>query len=103
MDTALVIVLSGVTLMMAFLAVVILTGHGDGLIAGYNTTKEEKREQYNMKRLRAVVAGLISFTMIFVWCVALIDNMMVTLLGLLVLIAANIAGIYIANSWCKKK
>ena len=66
MDTALVIVLSGVTLMMAFLAVVILTGHGDGLIAGYNTTKEEKREQYNMKRLRAVVAGLISFTMAFV-------------------------------------
>ena len=89
--------------MMAFLAVVILTGHGDGLIAGYNTTKEEKREQYNMKRLRAVVAGLILFTMAFVWCVALIDNKMVTLLGLLVLIAANIAGIYIANSWCKKK
>ena len=89
--------------MMVFLAVVILTGHGDGLIAGYNTAKKEKREQYNMKRLRAVVAGLILFTMVFVWCVALIDNKMVTLLGLLVLIAANIAGIYIANSWCKKK
>ncbi len=52
--------------MMVFLAVVILTGHGDGLIAGYNTAKKEKREQYNMKRLRAVVAGLISFTMAFV-------------------------------------
>ena len=103
MDTALIIVLSGVTLMMVFLAVVILTGHGDGLIAGYNTAKKEKREQYNMKRLRAVVAGLILFTMVFVWCVALIDNKMATLLGLLVLIAANIAGIYIANSWCKKK
>ena len=89
--------------MMVFLAVVILTGHGDGLIAGYNTAKKEKREQYNMKRLRAVVAGLILFTMVFVWCVALIDNKMATLLGLLVLIAANIAGIYIANSWCKKK
>lgn len=103
MDTALVIVLSGVTLMMVFLAAVILTGHGDGLIAGYNTAKKEKREQYNMKRLRAVVAGLILFTMAFVWCVALIDNKMVTLLGLLVLIAANIAGIYLANSWCKKQ
>lgn len=88
--------------MMVFLAVVILTGHGDGLIAGYNTAKKEKREQYNMKRLRAVVAGLILFTMAFVWCVALIDNKMVTWLGLLVLIAANIAGIYLANSWCKK-
>ena len=103
MDTALIFVLSGVTLMMIFLAVVILAGHGDGLIAGYNTAKEEKREQYNMKRLRAVVAGLISFTMAFVWCVALIDNMMVTLLGLLVLLVAYIASIHIANSWCKKK
>ena len=104
MDIALIfIVLSGVTLMMVFLAVVILTGHGDGLIAGYNTAKKEKREQYNMKRLRAVVAGLILFTMIFVWCVALIDNMMVTLLGLIILLVAYIASIYIANSWCKKK
>lgn len=103
MDTASVIVLSGVTLMMVFLAVVILTGHGDGLIAGYNTAKKEKREQYNMKWLRAVVAGLVLLTVAFVWCVALIDNMLVTLLGLLVLIAGYVAGIYIASSWCRKK
>lgn len=103
MDTASVIVLLGVTLMMVFLAVVILTGHGDGLIAGYNTAKKEKREQYDKKRLRAVVAGLVLLTVTFVWCVALIDNMMVTLLGLLVLIAGYVAGIYIASSWCKKK
>ena len=102
MDTALIIVLSAVTLLMVLLAVAILTGHGDGLIAGYNTAKKEEREQYNMKRLRAVVAGLILFTMAFVWFAALIDDSVVTLLGLLVLIAANIAGIYIANSWCKK-
>ena len=56
-----------------------------------------------MKRLRAVVASLLLLTMAFVWCVALIDNMVVTLIGLLVLIVCFVAGIYIANSWCKKK
>ncbi len=103
MDSVLIIVLSLVTLLMVLLAIVILTGNGDGLIAGYNTAKEEERKQFNMKRLRAVVAGLLLLTMAFVWCVALIDNMVVTLIGLLVLIVCNVAGIYIANRWCKKK
>lgn len=103
MDTALIIVLSVITLLMALLAVVILTGHGDGLIAGYNTAKKEEREQYNMKRLRAVVAALILFTMAFVWFAALIDDSVVILLGgLPVLLIGTVAGIIIANTWCKK-
>ena len=103
MDTALIIVLSVVTLMMVLLAVVILTGHGDGLIAGYNTAKKEEREQYNMKRLRAVVAAMMLFTMAFVWFSALIDDRVVTLLvGLPVLLIGTVAGIIIANTWCKK-
>jgi len=103
MDSVLIIVLSLVTLLMVLLAIVILTGNGDGLIAGYNTAKEEERKQFNMKRLRAVVASLLLLTIAFVWCVALIDNMVVTMIGLLVLIVCFVAGIYIANSWCKKK
>ena len=101
MDTALIIVLSVVTLMMVLLAVVILTGHGDGLIAGYNTAKKEEREQYNMKRLRAVVAAMMLFTMAFVWFSALIDDRVVTLL-VGVLLIGTVAGIIIANTWCKK-
>lgn len=88
--------------MMVLLAVAILTGQGDGLIAGYNTVKEEERNQFNMKRLRAVVAAMVLFTMAYVWIVALIDSTATTLWGLLVLFVVNVAGIRIANTWCKK-
>lgn len=89
---------------MVMLAAVILTGYGDGLIAGYNTAKEEERKQFNMKRLRAVVAALILFTMAFVWYAALIDDSVAILLGgLPVLIFGYVAGIIIANTWCKNK
>ena len=89
---------------MVLLAAVILAGYGDGLIAGYNTAKEEERKQFNMKRLRAVVAALILFTMAFVWYAALIDDSVAILLGgLPVLIFGYVAGIIIANTWCKNK
>ena len=104
MYTALIFVLSAISLLMIVLAVVIMTGKGDGLIAGYNTAREEKREQYNIKQLRAVVAVLILFTLAFVWFVALIDDSAVTMLvGLPVLFFVYLAGIIITNRSRKKK
>ncbi len=104
MDTALVFILSAVSLMMIILAIVILTGKGDGLIAGYNTAREEERNRFNTKRLRAVVAAMILFTLAFVWLVSLIDSTVVIFLVCLpVLFGFYILGIVIANKWCKKK
>ena len=104
MDTVQIIILSVISLMLVLLAVVILTGKGDGFIVGYNTVKEEERKQFNMKRLRAVVAVMILFTVAFVWFAALIDDTVGILLGvLLVLLIGYFAGIVIANTWCKKK
>ena len=104
MDTVQIIILTVISLMLVLLAVVILTGKGDGFIAGYNTVKEEERKQFNMKRLRAVVAVMILFTVAFVWFAALIDDTVGILLGVLpVLLIGYFAGIVIANTWCKKK
>lgn len=104
MDTVQIIIFSVISLMLVLLAVVILTGKGDGFIAGYNTAKEEERKQFNMKRLRAVVAVMILFTVAFVWFAALIDDTVGILLGVLpVLLIGYFAGIVIANTWCKKK
>ena len=103
MDTIEIIMLSTVTLLMVVLAVVILSGHGDGLIAGYNTAKDEERKQFNMKRLRAVVAAMILFTTAFIWFAVLIgDSAVISLAGLPVLLIGTVAGIIIANTWCKK-
>ena len=103
MDTVQIITLSVFTL-LALLAVAILIGWGDRRIAGCNTAKEEERQQFHMKRLRAVVAAMILFYTAFFWFVELIDDSMVILLvGLPVLIVGLIAGIIIINTWCKKK
>ena len=104
MDTVQIIIFSLISFMLVLLAVVILTGKGDGFIAGYNTAKEGERKQFNMKRLRAVVAVMILFTVALVWFAALIDDTVAILLGVLpVLLIGYFAGIVIATTWCKKK
>lgn len=104
MDTALIVILLMATLQLVLLAVAILTGWGDGLIAGYNTAKEEERQQYNIKRLRAVVATILLFTVVFIWCVPLIGEKLVFyLVALPVFFVVLIGCIILANTWCKKK
>lgn len=104
MDTALIFILSAISLIMIILAIVILTGKGDGLIAGYNTAREEERNRFNTKRLRAVTAAMILFTLAFVWLVALIDSPVVIFLVCLpVLFGFYIVCIVITDKWCKKK
>ena len=36
---------------LAFMSIVLLTGHGAGLIAGYNTAGKEQKNKYDEKRL----------------------------------------------------
>ena len=99
-----VLILSGVSLWMVAMALFILSGKGDGLIAGYNTASKEEQQQYNLKRLRAVVAVMILFVTAFIWYVAWLDDTVAVLLGALpVLLIGLVAGIIIANTWCKKK
>ena len=99
-----VLILSAVSLWMVAMALFILSGKGDGLIAGYNTASKEEQKRYNLKRLRAVVAVMILFVTAFVWYVAWIDDTVAVLLGALpVLLIGIVAGIIIANTWCKEK
>ena len=51
---------------MFTLGIVILSGKGDNLIAGYNTASEEERREVNIKRLRIVVAGICFLTPILI-------------------------------------
>lgn len=102
MDTALVVILSGISLFLLLLAVAIITGRGDGLIAGYNTAKEEKRNQFNLKRLRAMVATLIMITVAFIWLVPLLVDSAI-LWMLLILFCLYVISAVLANTWCKKK
>ena len=53
------IVLLIVAAILVIMGIIILIGKGDNLIAGYNTASKEERAQYNIKRLRGLIGGLL--------------------------------------------
>lgn len=63
------IILIVITAIIIALCAIILSGKGDNLIAGYKTASEKERQQYNIKRLRLVVA-LMCLMPILVCCIA---------------------------------
>ena len=104
MDTVELLVFLPIALMMVVLAFVILKGRGDGLIAGYNTASKEEQEKYNIKRLRIVVAAMILFVPVMILVADCFDEITGTTMDFLpVLIIGVVAGIILANTWCKKK
>ena len=44
---------------LVVLGIIVLSGKGDMLIAGYNTASKEEKEKVNVKRLRLLVGGLL--------------------------------------------
>lgn len=53
------VILSGVSLVLLIMAVVILIGKGDSLIAGYNTASRKAQDVYDKKRVRILVGVLL--------------------------------------------
>ena len=92
------------TIVITPLLLLILSGHGDNLIAGYNTATKEEREQFNMKRLRLVIAGILLATIILFWIPILMNDKdpykFIVLIGMFPIC---FIGIILANTWAKKK
>lgn len=104
MDTIAFFILLPVTLLLLFLAFIILKGRGDGLIAGYNTASEEEREKYDAKRLRVVVAAMLLFVTVLIWVPAFLDDGVDFWLVIMpIILIAVVASLIIVNTWCKKK
>lgn len=91
------------TILLVPLTLLILSGHGDNLIAGYNTATKEVREQFNMKRLRMVIGGILFLTIIAFWIPVLIGNQKFIIPMTIALIPICFIGIILANTWAKKK
>jgi hypothetical protein len=97
------IVLIIVAAILLIMGIVILIGKGDNLIAGYNTASKEEKSQYNIKRLRGLIGGLL----------IILAPMMVLLLGEESMTAAwsfvaytfvlTIVVLILANTWAKNK
>ncbi len=53
------VILSVVSLIFLVMAVIILSGKGDSLIAGYNTASREAQDVYHKRRVRILVGVLL--------------------------------------------
>ena len=86
------------------LAIILLMGKGDKLIAGYNTASEEERKKVDIKRLRIVMAILMVITAVLCAIMPLMGNNMTSQLTATgIFIAITIVGVIVANTWAKKK
>jgi uncharacterized protein YacL len=98
-----IIVLVIVGAILAIMGVTILIGKGDNLIAGYNTASKEEREQYNIKRLRGLIGGLLivlaPMTILLIGAETITATFSFIILTLLLCIIVVI----LANTWAKKK
>ena len=101
MTTAIVIIV-----IMFVLGMVILSGKGDNLIAGYNTASEEERREVNIKRLRIVVAGICILSPVVIGLPVFIGKEGDTSLHLFTAFCVFLMTIFVvilANTWCKRK
>ena len=92
------------SILFIVLAIILLMGKGDMLIAGYNTASEEERNKVDIKRLRIVMAILMVITAVFCAILPLIGNNKTSQLAAAgIFIAITIVGIIVANTWAKRK
>jgi len=95
--TAQFILLLIISLIVLVLAIIILTGKGDNLIAGYNTSTEEEKERYNIKRVRICIGGVLLILSPIMLLFA--DNFV---LLIAVVPPLSILSVILANTWAKK-
>ena len=86
------------------LAIIILMGKGDMLIAGYNTASEEEKQKVDIQRLRLLMAVMMVFTAALCGCVPFIgsDKQMVLAVSV-IFVVITFVFIILANTWAKKK
>ena len=87
---------------MAIMGIVILIGKGDKLISGYNTASEEEREQYNIKRLRGLIGGLLIVLAPMVFFMLGEETMAATGAFVVLTLILSIIVVILANTWAKK-
>lgn len=93
--------LAGYALASLFAAIILFTGKGDILIAGYNTASKEEKEKCNIKRLRFLVGSIY----ILLACLIALRDMDIMGLGLFMVstMLLVIVTLILANTWAMKK
>ena len=98
-------IMYAVVVIFAIMTIVLLTGKGANLVAGYNTASKEEQEKYDAKKLsRTVGYGFVPITLIILG-MALFDHVLPASLAyvfLAFMIVDIIVIIFLCNTICKK-
>ncbi len=98
-------VLWAVFWLFLMISIVFISGHGDKLIAGYNTASKEEKSKYNTKKLcRVVGAGFLIITLMILAMVIWFSVLPAWFAAvfLVVVVIECIVIIILANTMCRK-
>ena len=95
------IVLYIVAAALLIMGIVILIGKGDNLIAGYNTSSKEEKSQYNIKRLRGLIGGLLTILAPLTVILLREETMTATFSYVALTFVISIVVVILANTWAK--
>jgi uncharacterized membrane protein len=94
-----------IVVLFVLTGIVLLTGHGWQVIAGYNTASKEEKAKYDLDRLYLVNGvGLIVMGLLMGFMNYFADNwpLIVELLFLLLLIIVIVVIVVMSGTWCMK-
>ena len=92
-----------VAALLLIMGIVIVIGKGDNLIAGYNTASKEERAQYNIKRVRVLIGGLLIVLAPMLLLLLEEDTMTAVWSFVAFTFVACIVVVTLANTWAKNK
>lgn len=88
---------------LLIMGIVVLIGKGDNLIAGYNTASAEEKSQYDIKRLRGLIGGLLIIMAPMTLFMLKEETMTAVWSFVAITLILSIVVVILANTWAKKK
>lgn len=99
------VILWSLTAILGILSLILLSGHGAALIAGYNTMTEDEKKTIDEKKL-CFVLGICMFvcalTMLYTAVLSPNITIATTIIASSIITIDLVVSIYIANTKCKK-
>lgn len=99
------VVWAGFAVLLA-LSIILLTGHGANLIAGYNTSTKEEKDRYDTKKMCRVVGAGMALITVLIFIMAVWEDVLpasFARVSMGIVIADCVAILLLVNTVCKKK
>ena len=94
-----------VFIILIILSVVLISGHGSWLIAGYNTASQEEKEKYNEKKLCRIIGIGMSVIAILLLIMVLLENILPAFFVYIasgIILVDVVVIIILSNTLCRK-